>query len=180
MITQISLARPAILALAALLTATPHSGFGQGAAPGPEHQALKRHEGEWTATVKMGDTESPGTMTLKMECGGLWLMSDFHSEFGGQKFHGRGMDGYDVTKQKYVSVWVDSMNTQPMFMEGDFDKEKKTLTMTGAGPGMDGKPAKFKGVTHYPDDDHQTFTMYVIDAEGKENKVMTIDYVRKK
>jgi hypothetical protein len=65
-------------------------------------------------------------------------------------------------------------------MEGDYDKEKKTLTMTGLGPGMDGKPAKFKGVTHFPDNDHQTFTMYAVDADGKDNKMMTIDYVRKK
>jgi hypothetical protein len=47
----------------------------------------------------MGDTESTGTLTSKMECGGLWLITDFRSEFGGQKFQGRGLDGYDPTKK---------------------------------------------------------------------------------
>jgi hypothetical protein len=148
--------------------------------PGPEHAVLKRLEGEWTATVKMGGTETPGTMTLKMECGGLWLVSDFHSEFGGQKFQGRGMDGYDPEKKKYVSVWVDSMSTRPMLLEGSFDKEKKLLTLTGEGPGPDGKPAKYRNTTHTPDDDHQTFIMHVTGADGKETQVMTITYVRKK
>jgi len=160
---------------------TPNALVGQDLpAPGPEHEALKRLEGEWIATVRMGDQETPGTMTLKMECGGLWLVSDFRSEFGGQKFQGRGMDGYDPVKKKYVSVWVDSMSTRPILFEGDFDKQKKTMTMTGEGPGPDGKPAKYRNTTHTPDDNHQTFIMYVTGTDGKETKMMTIEYVRKK
>jgi hypothetical protein len=148
--------------------------------PGPEHAVLKRLEGEWTTTVKMDGTETPGTMTLKMECGGLWLVSDFRSEFFGQKFQGRGMDGYDPDKKKYVSVWVDSMSTRPMLLEGSYDKEKKLLTLTGEGLGADGKLAKYRNTTYTPDDNHQTFTMHVTGADGKETKVMTIEYVRKK
>ena len=127
-----------------------------------------------------GDDESAATATYKMVCGGMWLMSDFQGSFGDQKFSGRGLDGYDPEKKKYVSVWVDSMSTRPMFLEGTHDKEKKTTTMTGEAPGPDGKLAKHKMVTHTPDDDHQTFTMYIIDADGKENKIMTIEYTRKK
>ena len=148
--------------------------------PGPEHEALKKLEGTWNAKIKMGEDESAGTMTYKMECGGLWLTSDFRGEFGGQKFQGRGVDGYDPAKKKYVSVWVDSMSTRPTLFEGTFDKEKKTLTMTGEAPGPDGNLAKHKMVTHMPDDDHQTFTMYILDSDGKENKIMTIEYTRKK
>ena len=102
--------------------------------PGPEHEALKKLEGTWNAKIKMGEDESAGTMTYKMECGGLWLTSDFRGEFGGQKFQGRGVDGYDQEKKKYVSVWVDSMSTRPTLFEGTYDKEKKTLTMTGEAP----------------------------------------------
>ena len=159
----------------------PVTALGQGGpTPGPEHDALKKLEGTWNAKLKMGDNESSGTMTYKMECGGLWLTSDFRGEFDGQKFQGRGVDGYDPEKKKYVSVWVDSMSTRPMLLEGTHDKEKKTTTMTGEAPGPDGKLAKHKMVTHTPDDDHQTFTMYIIDADGKENKIMTIEYTRKK
>jgi len=147
--------------------------------PGPEHEHLKKLEGTWNAKIKMGDSESPATATYKMVCGGMWLMSDFQGSFGDQKFSGQGLDSYDPEKKKYVSVWVDSMSTRPMLLEGTHDKEKKTTTMTGEAPGMDGKMAKHKMVTHMPDADHMTFTMYIV-ADGQENKMMTIEYTRKK
>lgn len=148
--------------------------------PGPEHERLKRLEGTWNAKTKVGDSESSGTVTYRMECGGLWLISDFRGEFAGQQFQGRGMDGYDPEKKKYVSVWVDSMSTRPSLFEGSYDPAKKTLTMTGEAPGPDGRPAKHKMVTQIQDDDHHTFTMYVVGPDGQENKMMSIDYTRKK
>jgi isopentenyldiphosphate isomerase len=90
------------------------------------------------------------------------------------------MDTYDPEKKKYVSVWVDSMSARPLLLEGTYDKEKKTMTMTGEAPGPDGNPAKHKMVTHTPDNDHQTFTMYMVGPDGQETKVMTIEYTRKK
>jgi hypothetical protein len=149
-------------------------------APGPEHEAMKKREGTWTAKIKAGDSESSGIMTMKSECGGLWMITDFQGEMGGQKFQGRGLDGYDPGKKKYVSVWVDSYSTQPMLLEGTLNKEKKTLTMTGEGPGPDGKPVKYKNETVLTDNDHETFSMYLVDADGKENKMLTIEYTRKK
>jgi len=166
-----------ILALAVSSTSV----FGQNpVAPGPEHEVLKRIEGTWSAKIKMGDDESSGTATYKMVCGGLWLSSDFQGEFFGQPFSGRGMDTFDPEKKKYVSVWVDSMSARPLLMEGTYDKEKKTLTMTGEAPGPDGKLARHKLVTQMPDNDHQTFTMYIVGPDGQETKMMTIEYTRKK
>ncbi len=150
------------------------------ASPGPEHESLKRLAGEWVATIKGEGGDSKGTMVSKMECGGLWLATEFKGDFGGMPFHGRGLDGYDPATQKYVGVWVDSMTTKPLLFEGTMDKAKKTLTMTADGIGMDGKPAKFKSVTQYPDDDHQVFAMYMVGSDGVEQKVVTIEYVRKK
>ena len=149
-------------------------------APGPEHEILNKMAGTWNCKVIMGEDESQATSTSKMECGGLWLITDFRGSFGGMMFQGRGADSYDPVKGKYVSVWVDSMSTRPMMLEGSYDKQKKTLTMFGEALGPDGKPAKHKGVTQMPDNDHQTFTMYLIGADGQENKVMTIEYTRKK
>lgn len=145
--------------------------------PGPEHEVLKKLVGDWDATMKFGGMESKGTVTYKMELGGLWLVSTFEGDFGGQKFSGRGLDSYDAGKKKYVGVWVDNMITSPLVMEGDYDKAKKTLTMTGQGPGMDGKPTKFKAVSVMPDDDTMDFSMYM--GDGKEPG-FTIQYKRKK
>src|SRR5262249_39973388 len=148
--------------------------------PGPELEHLKKMEGTWEATVKSGGPESKGTMTYKMDLGGLWLVSDYQGEFAGQKFQGRGMDSYDPNKKKYVGVWVDSMSTSPMITEGIYDPAKKTLTMTGEGPGQDGKPMKMKMVTEIKDDNNMVFTMYGPGPDGKEGAMMTITYKRKK
>ena len=150
------------------------------ATPGPEHEAMKKLEGVWLAKTIMPDGESKGTLTAKMECGDLWMVTDFQGEFGGMKFQGRGLDSYDAAKKKYISVWVDSFSTQPMIFEGTMNKEKKTQTMIGEGPGPDGKPVKYKSETTFTDDDHHTFVMSMVDADGKDNKMMTIEYTRKK
>ena len=145
--------------------------------PGPEHEVLKKLEGTWEATAKSGGMESKGTMTYKMALGGLWLMSKYEGDFAGTKFEGHGMDSYDPTKKKFVTVWVDTMATSPLVMEGTYDKDKKALTMAGEGPGMDGKPTRYKTVTEMKDDDNTVFNLYMGDAK---EPMMTITYKRKK
>ena len=145
--------------------------------PGPEHEMLKKQEGIWNTTMKAGGMEYKGTVTYKMELGGLWLVGSLESDLGGQKFYGKSLDTYDAKKKKYVGVWFDSMSTQPMLMEGTFDKENKTMTMTGEGPGMDGKPVRHKIVTEWKDEDTIHFGMYVGDAK---EPGFTIIYKRKK
>ena len=145
--------------------------------PGPEHEVLKKHVGTWDATMKMEGMESKGVAVYKMDLGGLWLASTFEGDIGGMKFSGRGYDTYDASKKKYVALWMDSMSTSPMLMEGNYDEEKKTLTMTGEGPGIDGKPMKFKAVSVMPDDDTINFSMHMGDAP---QPAFTIAYKRKK
>jgi hypothetical protein len=149
----------------------------EGPKPGPEHEILKKHVGEWSFTMKFGGMETKGTSSYKMDLGGLWLASSLECELFGAKFQGRGMDTYDAAKKKYIGIWVDSMGTQPLVMEGDYDAAKKSLTLVGTGPGMDGKPTTFKSVSLMPDDDTIEFTMYI--GETKE-PAFTVSYKRKK
>jgi hypothetical protein len=148
------------------------------AKPGPEHEIFKELVGTWEATVKFMGGESKGTMVYKMGPGDLWLNSKFEGDFGGQKFEGRGIDGYDPNKKKYVSVWVDSMSSSLMVSEGTYDKDTKTMTMEGEGPGMDGKPTKIKSVIQVKDKDTMVLTMYTV-KDGKDQEMMTISYKRK-
>ncbi len=148
--------------------------------PGPEHERLKQLEGTWEATVRSEGGESKGTMTYKMDLGGLWLVSDFKGEFAGQNFQGKGFDGYDPIKKKYVGVWVDSMTATPLLGEGTFDKEGKVLTHFGEAPGMDGKMSKYKSIIEIKDHDTMMFTMSSPDKEGKDQPMLTIMYKRKK
>ena len=107
----------------------------------------------------------------------MWLTGNLESEMFGTKFTGKSLDTYDTAKKKYVSVWADSMSTSPMLMEGTYDKEKKTMTMAGDGPGMDGKPTKYRSTSTMENDDTINFDMYM--GDGKE-PAFTIIYKRKK
>ena len=145
--------------------------------PGKEHDELKSLEGMWDATMKMVDgSEFKAETEYKMTCEGMWLTSNFRGDFGGLKFHGKGLDGYDATKKEYVSVWVDSMSGSPMVMTGK--KEGKITTMMGEGPGP-AEVAKYKTVTSEESNDKMTFQMFTV-SDGKDMEVMTITYTRKK
>lgn len=147
--------------------------------PGPEHEMLKKFEGEWDATVSSMGMESKATSSIKIGLGGFWLTTDFKGEFGGEKFEGKGTSGYDPHKKKYVTTWVDSMSPTLMVMEGSFDKDGKTYTETGDSTGPDGKPMKMKSIYEFKDNDNMTFIMYNV-TDGKEQEMLKITYKRKK
>lgn len=148
--------------------------------PGPEHQKIKELEGTWDAVMEFGGQKSKATAIYKSICGGMWMQSDFEGDFGGIKFQGHGLDGYNLHKKKYVGVWVDSMETAPLNFEGDYDPKSKLLVMTGESVGRDGKPQKFKNTTEMKDKDHFTFKMYMVQPDGKEVLAFSIDYTRRK
>jgi hypothetical protein len=147
------------------------------AKPGPEHKLLQKKEGTWDTTMKAGGMEFKGSVTFKMVLGGLWLSGSLESDLGGQKFYGQSMDTYDAGKKKYVGVWFDSMGTTPLTMEGSYDKDKKTMTMVGQGPGMDGKVTTWRSVSQITDNDTVLMSMYV--GDGKE-PMFTVTYKRRK
>ena len=149
--------------------------------PQPEHAKLKSMEGKWKFVLKAADgSESPGTNESKLECGGLWLISDFKTTFGGAPFQGHGMDGYDSAKKKYVTIWVDSLTSAPMIFEGDFDSTGKILTMTSEAQGPTGQPAKWRSVTKIVSENEHTFEMFLTPKDGKELSMMTVTYKRDK
>lgn len=169
------------LSLVCVLSLFATSTLAQEVKPGPQHKKLAELEGTWNLKIKSDGGDSTGKSVYKLECGGLWLTSDFQSDFGGVKFHGKGMDGYDPAKKKYVSVWVDSLSTAPMHFEGDFDAKGEKLTMTSNStlPGST-TPAVWRSVTTIIDKDKHTFEMYLKPEGAPEQKMMSVEYVRAK
>lgn len=168
------------LSVVVVLAILAGSVVGQGPTPkpGPEHEKLKAMEGNWKATMKApgGGPEEKGTMVMKMDLGGLWLVSHFKSDKG--DFSGRGMDTYDPVTKKYHSIWCDSMSTLPMNLTGDFDGKK--MTMHGEARGPDGKSMKMKFVTEIKDRNHMVFSVLAPGPDGKEGVMFTISYERAK
>jgi len=152
--------------------------------PGPQHQRLAAMAGTWDATIATVDSDgqpvtTKGVAVRTVGLGGFWLLEDFRGEFQGAEFLGRGQTGYDPAKGKYVGSWIDSMSPALMVMEGDFDQSGKVLTTTGTGPGMDGRPARFRNVSTLVDADTEVFEMFVTGPDGKEQKMLTITYKRR-
>ncbi len=135
--------------------------------PAREHDHLKRLVGAWDAETEVGK----GTMIYKMGLGGLWLKGDFEGE---------SLDTYDSATKKYRSIWVDSFSTGPRIMEGNLDKDDKVMTLTGEGPGQEGKPAKFKSITEIKDANTVDFSLFMVDKDGQEQPIVKITYKRKK
>ncbi|GIW91007.1 MAG: hypothetical protein KatS3mg109_1439 [Pirellulaceae bacterium] len=147
--------------------------------PGPEHEKLKQLEGTWDVVSETEGMNFRGTMVWRMELGGLWLGSQFEGEADGVKFSGRGYDTYDPSKKKYVSVWIDSMSTRPALFEGNYDATGKVLTMEGEGPGVDGKPTRFRMTSEQVDANTIVHTMWIVAEDGSANPMFKMRYKRR-
>jgi len=156
--------------------------------PTAEHKALAEDVGTWDATIKSWmrgpDSEpavSQGVEVAKLMPGGLWLQTEFDGKFGDQTFHGCGQTGYSTAKGKYVGTWVDSMSTEVMMMEGDYDPATRTVNFTAKGTGPSGKPYDSKMTSKHEDDNTRVFTMSMKSDEtkGEYMKVMEITYKRR-
>ena len=118
-------------------------------------------------------------MQWKIGLGGLWLLEHFKAEMGGATFEGHGATTWDPAKKKYSGVWIDSMSTSPMLVEGTYNKGKKMMTSFGTGPGPDGKPMKMTMRSTMNDNDNITFTMSWPGPDGKDGEMMKITYKRR-
>ena len=142
--------------------------------PGKEHEFLKEAVGEWDVDFDGIKGKSVYTMSHN----GLWLESKVDMEMPTGKFTGQGLDSYDSVKKKFVGIWVDSMSTSPIVMEGEMDPKTKTITMVGKGPDPEGKTVDYKMSTEYKDKDTHYFKMWVGSVQG--DPMMKATYKRKK
>jgi hypothetical protein len=167
------------LALGATLWAFQQEGEQMGPPPEPsaEHKLLHDWVGTWDATIHIAEPPSKGTMVVELGPGGYTVQSEFTGDMGPMgTFHGRGMDGYDQFKKKYVSIWTDSTAPVIMTFEGTWDASTKSMTSYGDMLGPKGM-AKSKLVNKWIDKDNVEFTMTPVDAP---DQVFKIVYKRKK
>jgi len=183
----------ALALFAAALRATPKDGAKSDTLqpqppvrPTAEHDGMSRLEGTWDAMVEVS-MGAPGTApqvskgieTNRRCCGGLWLVTEFRNDAGSRAYEGHGLTGYDPSKKKYVSTWVDSDLTAPMISEGAYDATGGTLTMRGSMTSR-GKTMPWRSVQVWKDDDTRLVTMYMRGPDGKEAPGLKIAYTRSK
>ena len=150
--------------------------------PLPEHAVLEKDVGTWDAqvTFRFPGAEahvSHGTMTSRLIAGGKWLVSDFRND--STDFEGHGVYGYDPQKRKYVGSWVDTAGPSLHSMEGDWDPERRVMTMMVETTTPDGRPFRMRQVTECPSPTRQTFRSFVPMPGAGEHEIMTVTYTRR-
>lgn len=151
------------------------------AAPGEPHKKLEPFVGRWTLTVKYilqpgtAPTETTGKAEFKWAMGGRFLLEEVKTDMMGQPVEWFGIHGYDNSKKKYASAWIDNMGTAIDLMDGAWDETTKTLTYTGEfeEPGT-GEKAKIKWIMKMENRDKLIVEMFEPGPDGKEFRNMEI------
>ena len=157
------------------------------AAPGEPHKQLATMQGKWNVkqTMWMDPKSEPmvqtGSATNKIELGGRHLRQEYHGQWMGKPFEGIGYTGYDNVTGKYYSSWIDSGSTGMFVSQGSYDPASKSYVFKGefADAAAGGAKIPVRQVLRVVDNDHHVFEMYET-RDGKEARVMQLDYTRQK
>lgn len=107
--------------------------------PGAPHKSLGALVGEWKAEVRCWmDPDQPPKVSqaessVSWALDGRFVEEEFHGNMMGQDFTGHGLLGFDNTKRKFNSVWMDDKHTSMFTSEGKGDAGNKTITLEGKG-----------------------------------------------
>ncbi|HEY2649746.1 MAG TPA: DUF1579 domain-containing protein [Puia sp.] len=153
--------------------------------PGPIQQMMAKSAGSWTGVVTMWMQPGapPTTSTLEtnneMILGGRYLQGMHKGTMMGMPFEGMGTTGYDNARKIFVSSWVDNMGTGLLYMEGSWNENTKSITMTGKSTDpLTGKDIPTREIWKFVDDTHQVLEMYFTE-KGQEFKGMEIAFTKK-
>ncbi len=157
------------------------------ATPGEAHRKLDVLVGTWTARVKswmapgQPPEETEGTAVNTWVLGDRFLEQKYDGTMMGKPFSGIGYTGYDNSKRRYESFWIDNMGTGQMVSTGSCDKTGKVFRATSMmDDPLTGKKTKVEEKTVIVDADTHRMEMSRAGPDGKTFKMLEIVYTRKK
>ncbi|MEO5906242.1 MAG: DUF1579 domain-containing protein [Saprospiraceae bacterium] len=155
------------------------------ATPGDMHKWMAKYNGTWNGEVTTWmekdkpPVKSNATVTNKTTYNGLYQIGTYKGNMMGMPFEGQSILGYDNSKKKFVTTWIDNMGSGIVIMTGDWDEGSKTLHLKGTQTNpMDGTDMIIRQEVKFVDDNTQVTTMYGSHA-GAEEKMMEINLKRK-
>jgi hypothetical protein len=175
-----------VLSLVQSLVCLGGTAAAQAPSPTKEHEIFKGDVGTWDATMKL--FAAPGaepTVSKAVETnelvGGMWLVSRFEGELMGMPFTGFGQWGYDPAEKKYIGTWIDNMTPYLQTIRGDYDGATKTMTsVSESRDPMTGEKITYKESARTIDADTRLFEMSMPDGKGGYQKMLEIEYKRRK
>lgn len=155
------------------------------AKPGAPHRLLASLAGTWTTRTRArmdadaAPMEGTGSCEQKMILGGRFLRQEYTGEMMGMTFTGVNLIGYDNHTGKFVSTWVDTMNTGIFYFEGSGDAEGKTMTRLSSYDDPDRGPMTWRSVTRIVDENTLEYEMFLTPKGGREERVSEMTLSRK-
>jgi hypothetical protein len=134
----------------------------------------------------------PGAEPMKSECSssaksimdGRFIQVEMGGEMPGGlgPFRGLGIYGYDNVSKKFNCTMIDNQGTGMMIGSGELSDDGKTITWNCMfNCPLTGKPAPVKQIETLNSPDSMSLEMFGPDPKsGKEFKMMTIEFTRKK
>jgi len=155
--------------------------------PGDGQKKLEPLVGTFDAKVRMWmdpsrpPDDSAGTSVNSWVLGDRFVQTKYEGTFLGEAFNGVGYTGYDNVTKKYEGTWMDTGSTAIMTSVGTIDAAGKVITMkaTTSDPAT-GKVTTTDQKITIVDNDHHSIEMWGKAPDGKNFKMMEIQYTRKK
>ncbi len=119
-------------------------------APQPEHALLKRFVGEWHFERKVpsedGSTfQTVGSGEMKADLlGGFFVACKWSGNTHDTDFDAVQTLGYDVEKEEYSGIWIDSFMSYQWQLRGSLEGNSKELVITANGPSPNGGTTEFR------------------------------------
>lgn len=105
--------------------------------PGESHKLLQGFAGDWDVRITFWSApdaapqDSHGSSTLSWILGDRFLQEDFHGDVLGESYQGLGLLGYDAAARRFMTVWLDSLNTAIAVQQGWYSPESSTFELKG-------------------------------------------------
>lgn len=105
--------------------------------PGASHRLLETFAGNWDVRIRFWSSpsaepqDSYGTSTLSWILGDRFLKEDFQGDVLGDSYQGLGLMGYDAAARRFMTVWLDSLNTVIAVQQGNFSPDTSTFELHG-------------------------------------------------
>lgn len=154
--------------------------------PGKVHEQLAKLEGKWkvTTTIVMEGMEpqpAEGNAELKMTLGGRFIQETGDGDMMGFPVEHFRLWGYNNGTKKYQAVWVYTMSTGFLQMEGTSSDDGKTIQWKGHFDNEVGIREELSAVTKFVDDDHFNIELSAGKMpDGSDGPVMKASYARAK
>lgn len=171
------------LALAAPLVLAAAPGHDQDPLrPAPQHELLRRRVGTWEVRLFAPDgaggrLESRGTLTVRA-LAEFHTVEDFEGDLFGQPLVGHGVNSWCPIRGRFLSTWTDSMTPAPMLLSGEYDAERRELSMSGECYGMSGTLEPCRVVTSFRDEDHIAWALHGAAPGGGEELRLSMELRR--